>query len=78
LISDGYSAYQQLLLPQLAGVQQCCQHLIRRARAVTKPEPGSLQSWAGDVTEILWEAHQAVEQAQAASNISAEVLLAPP
>jgi hypothetical protein len=23
LISDGYSAYQQLL-PQLAGVQQCC------------------------------------------------------
>ena len=25
LISDGYSAYQQLL-SQLAGVQQCCQH----------------------------------------------------
>jgi hypothetical protein len=25
LISDGYSAYQQLL-PHLAGVQQCCQH----------------------------------------------------
>jgi hypothetical protein len=32
LISDGYSAYQQLL-PQLAGVQQCCQHVIRRRRA---------------------------------------------
>lgn len=31
LISDGYSAYQQLL-PQLAGVQQCCQHVIRRCR----------------------------------------------
>jgi hypothetical protein len=24
LISDGYSAYQQLV-PQLAGIQQCCQ-----------------------------------------------------
>ena len=50
LISDGYSAYQQLL-PQLAGVQQCCQHVIRRCRAVTKLGPGSLQSWAADVIE---------------------------
>jgi transposase len=64
LISDGYSAYQQLL-PQLAGVQQCCQHVIRRCRAVTKLGPGSLQSWAGDVIEILREAHQAVEEALA-------------
>ena len=61
LISDGYSAYQQLL-PQLAGVQQCCQHVIRRCRAVTKLGPGSLQSWAADVIEILREAHQAVER----------------
>jgi transposase len=64
LISDGYSAYQQLL-PQLAGVQQCCQHVIRRARAVTKLGPGSLQSWASDVIEILREAHQAVDDALA-------------
>jgi hypothetical protein len=64
LISDGYSAYQQLL-PQLAGVQQCCQHVIRRARAVTKLGPGSLQSWAADVIDILREAHQAVEEAMA-------------
>jgi hypothetical protein len=64
LISDGYSAYQQLL-PQLAGVQQCCQHIIRRARAVTKLGPGSLQSWAADVIDILREAHQAVEEAMA-------------
>jgi transposase len=64
LISDGYSAYQQLL-PQLAGVQQCCQHVIRRCRAVTKLGPGSLQSWAADVIEILREAHQAVEEALA-------------
>ena len=39
LISDGYGAYQDLL-PQLAGVQRCCQHVIRRARAVTKLGPG--------------------------------------
>ena len=64
LISDGYSAYQQLL-PQLAGVQQCCQHVIRRCRAVTKLGPGSLQSWAGHVIEILREAHQAVDDALA-------------
>jgi hypothetical protein len=65
LISDGYSAYQQQLLPQLAGVQQCCQHVIRRARAVTKLGPGRLQSWAADVIDILREAHQAVEEAMA-------------
>jgi transposase len=64
LISDGYSAYQQLL-PQLAGVQQCCQHIIRRCRAVTKLGPGSLQSWAADVIDVLREAHQAVEEALA-------------
>jgi transposase len=64
LISDGYSAYQQLL-PQLAGVQQCCQHVIRRCRAVTKLGPGSLQSWAADVIEILRAAHQAVDDALA-------------
>jgi transposase len=64
LISDGYGAYQDLL-PQLAGVQQCCQHVIRRARAVTKLGPGGLQSWAADVIEILREAHQAVEDALA-------------
>jgi transposase len=64
LISDGYSAYQQLV-PQLAGVQQCCQHVIRRCRAVTRLGPGSLQSWAGDVIEILREAHKAVEEALA-------------
>jgi hypothetical protein len=30
--------------------------VIRRCRAVTKLGPGSLQSWAGDVIEILREA----------------------
>ena len=64
LITDGYKAYQ-LLLPRLAGVQQCCQHVIRSCRAVTKLGPGSLQSWAADVISILREAHQAVEEARA-------------
>jgi transposase len=75
LISDGYSAYQQLL-PQLAGVQQCCQHVIRRCRAVARLGPGGLQSWAGDVIEILREAHQAVEKALARGDpaVDAELL----
>jgi transposase len=64
LITDGYTAYQQLL-PQLAGIQQCAQHVIRRCRAVTKLGPGRLQSWAGEVIAILREAHRLVEQAQA-------------
>jgi hypothetical protein len=75
LISDGYGAYQDLL-PQLAGVQQCCQHVIRRCRAVTKLGPGSLQSWAGDVIDILREAHQAVQDARARGDpaLDAELL----
>jgi transposase len=64
LISDGYAAYQDLL-PKLAGMQQCCQHVIRRCRAVTKLGPGSLQSWTADIIGILREAHQAVEDALA-------------
>lgn len=64
LISDGYSAYQQLL-PQLAGVQRCCQHVIGRCCAVTRLGPGSLQSWAADVIDVLRKAHQAQEEAPA-------------
>jgi transposase len=63
LITDGYTAYQQLL-PDLAGIQQCVAHVIRRCRAVSKLGPGSLQSWAADVIEILREAHQACEDAR--------------
>ena len=64
LIADGYGAYQDLL-PQLAGMQQCCQHIIRRCRAVAQLGPGSLQSWAEDVIKILREAHRAIEEARA-------------
>ena len=64
LISDGYEAYPKLL-PQLAGLQQCCQHIIRRCRAVTKLGPGGLQSWAADVIEILREARRLTGEARA-------------
>jgi hypothetical protein len=64
LITDGYTGYQHLL-SRLAGIQQCCQHVIRRCRAVTKLGPGGLQSWAGDIITILREAHRAVEDARA-------------
>src|ERR1700691_468447 len=64
LMTDGYTGYQHLL-SRLAGIQQCCQHIIRRCRAVTKLGPGALQSWAGDIIAILREAHHAVAGARA-------------
>jgi transposase len=64
LITDGYTAYQHLL-DRLAGIQQCCAHVIRRCRAVAKLGPGGLQSWAGDIIAILREAHGAVSEARA-------------
>jgi hypothetical protein len=64
LITDGYTGYQHLL-PRLAGIQQCAQHVIRRCRAVTKLGPGGLQDWAGDVIAVLRDARQAVEAARA-------------
>jgi transposase len=63
LITDGYTAYQQMLT-DLAGIQQCAQHVIRRCRAVSKLGPGSLQSWATDVIIILRQAHLACEEAR--------------
>jgi transposase len=64
LITDGYTGYQHLLA-RLAGIQQCCQHVIRRCRAVTKLGPGGVQSWAGDIIAVLRDAHAAVEAARA-------------
>ena len=60
LITDGYTGYQHLLA-RLAGIQQCCEHVIRRCRAVASLGPGSLQSWAEDVITVLRDAHKAVE-----------------
>ena len=75
LITDGYTGYQHLLA-RLAGIQQCCAHVIRRCRAVLKLGPGGLQSWAGDIIAVLREAHQAVEQARArgSTGLDAEML----
>jgi len=64
LMTDGYAGYQHLL-GRIAGIQQCCQHVIRRCRAVEGLGPGSLQSWAGDIIAILADAHRAVEDARA-------------
>ena len=49
--------------------------MIRRCRAVTKLGPGSLQSWAGDVIEILREAHQATAEARARGEPAADAEL---
>jgi transposase len=75
LITDGYTGYQHLL-NRLAGIQQCCAHVIRRCRAVMKLGPGGLQSWAGDIIAILREAHQAVQEARARGDtaLDAELL----
>jgi hypothetical protein len=64
LITDGYTGYQHLLT-RIAGIQQCAQHVIRRARAVQKLGPGGVQDWAGDIIALLGEAHRAVEDARA-------------
>lgn len=64
LMTDGYTGYQHLL-SRIAGIGQCGQHVIRRARQVMKLGPGSLQHWAHDVIKILGEALGEVEEARA-------------
>jgi transposase len=63
-MTDGYTGYQHLL-SRIAGIQQCCQHVIRRCRAVQKLGPGGAQNWAGDIIAVLGQAHRAVEDARA-------------
>jgi hypothetical protein len=62
LIVDGYGAYQTLT--ELAGVQQCVAHVIRRCRQVAKLGPGGVQNWTKEVREALGEAHEAVQAAK--------------
>jgi transposase len=64
LMTDGCTGYQHLL-SRIAGIQQCCQHVIRRARAVQELGPGGVQNWAGNIIALLGEAHRAVEDARA-------------
>ena len=66
-MTDGYTGYQHLL-DRIAGIQQCCQHIIRRARAVMKLGPGGVQNWAGDIITILGQAHRAVGEARTRSS----------
>ena len=75
LIVDGYRAYQRLL-GTVKGIQQCCQHVIRRCRQVAKLGPGNLQDWTDDVRAVLGEAHDAVTAATAAgqSALDADLL----
>lgn len=49
----------------LAGIQQCCQHVIRRCKQVARLGPGSLQSWATKVSTVLGQAHEQVTAAKA-------------
>lgn len=41
------------------------QHIIRRSRLLAGLGPGSLQSWAADVIEVLRAAHKTIEDARA-------------
>jgi len=63
LMTDGYTGYQHLL-SRIAGIGQCCQHVIRRARQVTKLGPGRVQEWAAGIIKILGDAWRAVEDAR--------------
>ena len=64
LIVDGYTGYQHLL-SRLAGIGQCAQHVIRRARQVMKLGPGRVQEWAADIIKVPGDAWRAVEGARA-------------
>ena len=65
LMTDGCTGYQHLIGPRVKGIQQCCQHVIRRARAVHKPGPGGAQNRAEDIITVLRDAHKAAEDARA-------------
>jgi hypothetical protein len=65
LMTDGYAGYQHLTGPRVKGIQQCSQHVIRRARSVQRLGPGGVQDWAGGIITILRGAHGAVEDARA-------------
>jgi transposase len=69
LVRDGYSGYQRFE-DTLAGVQQCCVHIIRRCKRVLPLGPGSLQRWAKTIQQVLRQANAAVQAAKAAGRDS--------
>jgi Transposase IS66 family len=64
LMTGGYTGYQHMIGPRIRNIQQCCQHVIRRARHVHGLGPGGAQNWAGDIITVLRDAHEAVEKAR--------------
>lgn len=64
LVRDDYAGWHQFD-PHLAGVQQCCAHIIRHCKGVLALHP-DWQKWAGEVITVLRKAAKAVEEARAA------------
>jgi transposase len=64
LVRDDYAGWAQFDA-QLAGVQQCCQHLARHLNGVHALHP-HWQHWAEEVRQVLGEAHRVVQEAIAA------------
>jgi len=64
LVRDDYAGWAQFDA-QLAGVQQCCQHLSRHLKGVHALHP-DWQHWAEEVRQVLGEAHRMVGEAAAA------------
>jgi transposase len=64
LVRDDYAGWAQFDA-QLAGVQQCCQHLSRHLKGVHALHP-HWQHWAEEVRQVLGDAHHAVAEAIAA------------
>ena len=64
LVRDDYNGWARFDA-QLAGVQQCCQHIARHLKGVHALHT-DWQHWAEEVRQILGEAHRAVAEAIAA------------
>jgi len=63
LVRDDYAGWHQFDV-QLAGVQQCCAHVIRHLQGVLDLDPTE-QKWAGQVQQALRDAASLVEHARA-------------
>jgi transposase len=63
LVRDDYAGWHQFDA-QLAGVQQCCAHLIRHLQGVLDLDPNQ-QMWAGQVQQALRDVARLVEHARA-------------
>jgi transposase len=64
LVRDDYAGWHQFDT-HLAGVQQCCAHLIRHCKGVLALHP-DWQKWAGQIITVLRTTAKAVDEARAA------------